>query len=217
MKTFDVDSCRLFPEIEECPPVQLEKFLFSKGYRLIAGTDEVGRGCLAGPVFAAAVILPPDHGIEGIKDSKMLTARQRELLSEKIKEVAVSWALGVVEVSEIDRINIFQASLKAMCIAVQALSSKPDILLLDGKHSIPLFIPQKPTVKGDRHFQSVGAASIIAKVARDRLMCDLEKRFPKFSFSVHKGYPTAQHREEIRKHGPTSVHRMSFKLLEEDS
>lgn len=210
-----MQALQLFPEIEECHPTQLEKLLYSKGYHLIAGTDEVGRGCLAGPVFAAAVILPPDHGVAGIKDSKLLTARQREMLSEKIKEVAISWTIGRVESQEIDQINIFQASLKAMCLAVQQLTSKPDILLLDGKHSIPLFLPQKPTVKGDRHYQSVGAASIIAKVARDKLMVELETQYPKYSFSIHKGYPTLQHRKEIKQNGPSPIHRMSFKLLEE--
>ena len=210
-----MQGATLFPEIEDCHPQQLEKLLYSKGYHLIAGTDEVGRGCLAGPVFAAAVILPQDHGIEGIKDSKLLTPRQREMLAGKIKEVAISWAIGRIEADEIDRINIFQASLKAMCMAVQKLSHPPDVLLLDGKHSIPLFLPQKPPVKGDRHYQSVGAASIIAKVARDKLMGELEKQYPHYSFSIHKGYPTAQHREEIKKYGPSPIHRMSFKLLEE--
>ncbi len=205
-----------FTDIPDCPPQQLEAFLYKKGYRLIAGTDEVGRGCLAGPVFAAAVILPQDHGIEGIKDSKMLSSRQRELIAEKIKESAISWALGIVEPKEIDQINIFQASLKAMCVAVQQLSAKPDVLLLDGKHSIPMFIPQKPTVKGDRYYQSVGAASIIAKVARDKLMVELEKQYPHYSFSVHKGYPTLQHRKEIKQYGPSLIHRMSFKLLGEE-
>lgn len=211
-----MQSSILFPEIQDCPPQQLEAMLYSRGYRFIAGTDEVGRGCLAGPVFAAAVILPQDHGIEGIKDSKLLTAKQREILEEKIKEVAVSWAVGIVDSKEIDQINIFQASLKAMCLAVQQLSHSPDLLLLDGKHSIPLFLPQKPTVKGDRHYQSVGAASILAKVARDRKMCELEIQYPCYSFSVHKGYPTEQHRKEIQQHGPSPIHRMSFKLLGED-
>lgn len=206
----------LFPNIPDCHPSKFESELYSRGYHLIAGTDEVGRGCLAGPVFAAAVILPKDHGIEGIKDSKLLTARQREILSEKIREIALTWAIGRVDSQEIDRINIFQASLKAMCMAVQQLSHSPDVLLLDGKHSIPLFLPQKPTVKGDRYYQSVGAASIIAKVARDQVMREFEEKYSHYSFSIHKGYPTAQHRKEIKKYGPSPIHRMSFKLLGEE-
>lgn len=211
-----MNSSELFPDIFSLHPSRFEKALFSKGLNHVAGTDEVGRGCLAGPVVAAAVILPPVHGIRGIKDSKLLTSQQRENLSEQIKAVALAYSLAEVSSAEIDLINIFQASLKAMVIAVQALQKVPEFLLIDGKFKIPMNLPQKPVVKGDLHCKSIAAASILAKVARDEMMKKLEERFPAYSFSIHKGYPTPQHRREIKEHGPSAIHRMSFKLLSED-
>ncbi len=207
----------LFPEIFKLHPSRFEKALFTQGLSTIAGTDEVGRGCLAGPVVAAAVILPRDHGIRGIKDSKLLSASQRDILSEEIKAVALTYAVSEVSPAEIDLINIFQASLRAMVNAVQQLKIQPEILLIDGMHRIPLVLPQKPVIKGDLHCKTIGAASILAKVARDRMMKQLEERFPVYSFSVHKGYPTPQHRREIKEHGPSPIHRMSFKLLKEET
>lgn len=185
----------------------------SRGCRFLAGTDEVGRGCLAGPVVAAAVILPEFHAIEGIKDSKLLSPAQREKLYGEITEQAVAWGVGVIGVSEIDRINIFHASLKAMSEAVGKLKPSPDFLLIDGKHKIPFAVAQRPVVKGDRHCESIAAASIVAKVSRDRMMAEFEREYPNFTFSVHKGYPTEKHREELREHGPLPIHRRSFNLL----
>jgi ribonuclease HII len=206
------DSSALFSKQPEFDPTLYESELRQKGYRWVAGTDEVGRGALAGPVVAAVVILPYPHSIEGIKDSKLLTPPQREKLFGEISQKAVAWAVGRIEADEIDRINIFQASLKAMVQAVQKLSISPEILLVDGSHRVPLFIPQKAIVKGDRYCLSIGAASILAKVTRDRLMKDLELEYPHYRFSVHKGYPTKQHRDEIRQHGISSLHRKSFRL-----
>lgn len=206
----------LYPEVFSLHPSCYEKELFSKGLCHVAGTDEVGRGCLAGPVVAAAVILPKNHGIHGIKDSKLLSAAQREKLSLEIKAIALSYAVSEVSPAEIDLINIFQASLKAMVIAVQQLKLQPEILLIDGKFRVPMALPQKPVIKGDLHCQAIGAASILAKVARDQKMKEFEMRFPAYSFSLHKGYPTPQHRREIKEHGPSPIHRMSFKLLKEE-
>jgi len=211
-----VNSSELFPEMKDTHPSCYEKELHARGFAYLAGTDEVGRGCLAGPVVAAAVILPPHHGVEGIKDSKLLSAKQRERLFDEIREVALSYSVSQVDPAEIDLLNIFQASLKAMVLSVQQLSVKPDMLLVDGMHSIPLFMPQKPVIQGDRHCKSIGAASILAKVTRDRMMKEFEERFPAYSFSVHKGYPTEQHRREIKQHGPSPIHRMSFRLLGEE-
>ncbi len=205
-----------FEKLREVSAPELETYLRCQGYSSIAGTDEVGRGCLAGPVVAAAVILPHPLATQGIKDSKQLSAAQREKLYDQISSEALAWGLGIVEAPEIDEINIFQASLKAMRLAVAALSIQPEILLLDGKHKIPSFLPQHPVVKGDQYCLSIGAASILAKVTRDRLMRELEGDYPDFQFSLHKGYPTEQHRNEIRRHGPTKIHRQSFRLLKED-
>ncbi len=200
-------------KFEETSPAFYEKKLREQGKVLIAGTDEVGRGCLAGPVMAAAVILPASHSIQGIKDSKLLSPKQREKIFDEIVKVALTWAVAKVEVFEIDQINIFQASLKAMVLAVGQLSKIPDFLLIDGKFPLPLSMPQKAVVKGDLHCQSIAAASILAKVTRDREMSELEKKYPGFSFSVHKGYPTKKHREEIREWGVSEIHRKSFTLL----
>lgn len=202
--------------MKDTHPSCYEKELHARGFAHVAGTDEVGRGCLAGPVVAAAVILPPDHGLMGIKDSKLLSAKQRERLFDEIREAALSYSISQVDPAEIDLLNIFQASLKAMALSVQQLSVKPDMLLIDGMHPIPLFMPQRPVIKGDRHCKNIGAASILAKVTRDRMMKEFEDRFPAYSFSVHKGYPTEQHRREIKHHGPSPIHRMSFRLLGEE-
>jgi len=182
---------------------------------VLAGTDEVGRGCLAGPVVAAAVILPEDFKIRGLTDSKLLTPEEREAFYLKIEKAALSWGVGIVEVEEIDRINIFHASLKAMAIAVQKLTQAPDLLLVDGNQRVPIVQRQMPVVKGDLYCKSISAASILAKVTRDRMMCEMEKSYPAFRFSAHKGYATVQHRQEIREHGPLPIHRKSFNLFGE--
>ncbi len=194
---------------------QEERQFFFQGYQWIAGVDEVGRGCLAGPVFAAAVILPRDCILPGLNDSKKLKASVRETLSEQILRQAVANHIAIVSVEEIDRINIFHASLKAMRLAIEGLSQSPDLVLIDGKFSVDISIPQKPLVGGDGRFASIAAASIIAKVARDRFMAEQERIFPDYGFAKHKGYGTAQHLRELRKHGPTPLHRRSFSPVRE--
>jgi len=176
----------------------------------IAGVDEAGRGPLAGPVVAASVILPKDLKIPGLKDSKQLTEKQRDGFYEIIKEKALAFAVGIVEPWEIDRINILKASLKAMQISVSKLKVKPSLLFIDGPYAIESRLPQKTLKKGDARSITIAAASVIAKVTRDRMMIDFERRYPNFSFSVHKGYGTELHLKELKKHGPTPIHRMTF-------
>lgn len=187
-----------------------EKELYSKGVGLIAGIDEAGRGPLAGPVVAAAVILPRCAGLSGIRDSKKLTPKQRDRFYEKIMKVAVAHGVGIIEPEEIDKVNIFRASLKAMRVAVDNLSVNPEYLLIDGPYGIEHSIPQQPIKKGDELSRSIAAASIIAKVTRDRIMCEMERVYPKFGFSVHKGYGTVKHFEELASNGPTPIHRRTF-------
>ncbi|TRZ50864.1 ribonuclease HII [bacterium] len=182
------------------------------GYRSIAGIDEVGRGPLAGPVVAAAVILPPDYKNREIKDSKQLTAKKRDSLSEIIRQDALSIGLSVVEASFIDEVNIFQATLVAMKEATLNLSLTPDYLLIDGPHRIFVSIPQETIVKGDTRSVSVASASIIAKVTRDRIMEIYDRQFPQYNFFKNKGYATEEHREAIKKHGHCKIHRRSFIL-----
>jgi ribonuclease HII len=190
---------------------RFEKTLNEQGFELIAGVDEAGRGCLAGPVVAAAVILPKEQHIEGLKDSKQLTEKQRERLYGVIEGVAVSIATGIVDSREIDRTNILRASLAAMQIAVDGLKVIPEFLLIDGQQMIEHEIPQRAVVKGDSLSISIAAASVIAKVTRDRIMCVLEPLYHPFQFSVHKGYGTKLHLEELAKHGPSPLHRMTFR------
>jgi ribonuclease HII len=206
----------------------LEAEIYARGYSCIAGIDEAGRGPLAGPVVAAAVILPPGFRERGIKDSKLLTALQRESLEPVIKTNAISWGLGVVEVEEIDRINILQASLRAMALACEALQPAPECVLIDGNRTIPLeffaltcnsapsTVPRQTTiVKGDRICLSVAAASIIAKVARDQIMIQLDRAYPRYGFASHKGYACPAHLEALRRYGPSPVHRRSFAPVRE--
>jgi ribonuclease HII len=190
-----------------------ERKLRAQGFTAIAGLDEAGRGPLAGPVVAAAVILPENKRWPGIKDSKMLSAAQREegfdLLSQKASAVGV----GIVEVAEIDRCNIFRASLKAMEIAIQNLPSPPDYLLIDGNHGLKLGIPEEAVIHGDRLCTSIAAASIIAKVTRDRLMLQYHEQYPDYNFARHKGYSTQEHLDAIEKFGCCPIHRQSFKRI----
>jgi ribonuclease HII len=195
---------------------------YARGFKTIAGIDEVGRGPLAGPVVAAAVVLPRDFCHAEIRDSKLLSAKQREKLAPLIRQNAQGWGLGVVEVDEIDRINILQASLLAMVKALSALEPPPDCLLIDGNQPIParLFqesrflsgsLPhQKTIVKGDQICLSIAAASIVAKVARDEMMIGYDKEFPHYGFAGHKGYGSAAHLEALRRFGPSPIHRKSF-------
>lgn len=175
-----------------------------------AGCDEAGRGCLAGPVVAAAVILDWKNPIDGLKDSKKLTIRQREILFEQICKKAAAWSIAEVSVEEIDRINILNASILAMQRAVKNLSLSPGLLLIDGNKFPQWEVPHRCFVKGDARFQSIAAASILAKVHRDRLMANLHHQFPVYQWLKNKGYPTKAHIEAIRKSGISQHHRRKF-------
>ncbi|MCW5606046.1 MAG: ribonuclease HII [Burkholderiales bacterium] len=176
----------------------------------ICGVDEAGRGPLAGPVFAAAVVLDPAAPIDGLADSKKLSARKRELLAEEIKSRAVAWGLGRASVEEIDSLNILRASLLAMRRAVETLTVAPRRVLVDGLHCPELSCPAEAVVKGDATVAAISAASILAKVARDTLMLELHGLYPQYRFDLHKGYPTALHLAALREHGVSDVHRCSF-------
>ena len=179
-----------------------------------AGCDEAGRGCLAGPVFAAAVILPDDFADERLNDSKQLSERQREVLREVIEREAVAWAVARVDSAEIDEINILNASIEAMHRALADLSVRPEHVLVDGNRFRPYGdIPYHCIVKGDGKYQSIAAASILAKTHRDAYMCRLHEEFPVYGWRQNKGYPTREHRQQIRLHGPSPYHRRSFRLL----
>ncbi|MFH1033888.1 MAG: ribonuclease HII [Pseudomonadota bacterium] len=180
------------------------------GYALVAGVDEVGRGPLAGPVVAGAVILPAGWDDPGVDDSKRLTAARRERLSEVVKATALAWSLGLVEPAEIDRLNIHQASLLAMTRAVAALARRPDYLLVDGRFTLALDMAQRAVVGGDGAIASVAAASILAKVHRDGLMQGWHQRWPAYNFAANKGYGTAEHCQALKEHGPCPLHRRSF-------
>lgn len=196
---------------------QYEKEAKAKGYTMIAGTDEVGRGPLAGPVVAAAVILPEDIDLPGINDSKKLTEKQRETLMEKIKREAISWAIMEVDERMIDELNILEASRVAMQQAVKALPKQADFVLVDGLDNPMITLPSQAIVKGDSKSISIAAASIIAKVYRDRLMKVYDKAYPGYGFAENKGYPTAEHIKAIETLGPTPIHRMSFAPLKNDN
>lgn len=177
---------------------------------IIAGVDEVGRGPLAGPVVSAAVILGPEHGIIGLTDSKKLSAKKREMLAQEIKTRAICWALGRAEVDEIDAINILQASLLSMSRAVAELSQKPEKVLVDGNRLPALNIPAEAIVKGDLLVEEISAASIIAKVSRDKEMVAMAEKYPQYGFERHMGYPTAYHMAALQKHGICDIHRRSY-------
>ncbi|MFA4904924.1 MAG: ribonuclease HII [Candidatus Margulisiibacteriota bacterium] len=193
------------------PSFKYENFYRKEGYRLIAGADEVGRGSLAGPVVAAAVILDPKKKIKGLNDSKKLSAKQREKLFKVIEQKAVGIGVGVVDEKTIDRINITQASLLAIRLAMESLSPSPNLLLIDGRDRLPLPFPQKPIVSGDSISASIAAASIIAKVLRDRVMEKLDVNYPEYGFAMHKGYGTARHLRELKQKGPCLLHRRSYR------
>ena len=179
-----------------------------------AGLDEVGRGCLAGPVVAAAVILPRDYTHPILNDPKQLTRLQREILRTDIKRDALAWAVAEVSHEDIDRINILKASFLAMHRAVDALLIKPEHLLVDGNRFVPYpMIPHTCIIKGDAHYLSIAAASVLAKTYRDDLMEELGREFPAYGWAKNVGYPTPIHRAAIREFGPTKYHRMSFRLL----
>lgn len=189
----------------------IESQLFAAGHRLIAGADEVGRGAVAGPVVAAAVILNPFRVPAGINDSKQLTRRQRERLVDEIRAGALAFAIARIEHDEIDRINIHHASLAAICEAVKALNPHPDYVLIDGKFRAPqLDCPQAAIIKGDSLSVSIAAASILAKVARDQWMREADEQYPGYGFAKHVGYHTRAHQQAISQLGPSAIHRLTF-------
>lgn len=182
---------------------------------LICGVDEAGRGPLAGPVCAAAVILDADNPIDGLADSKELSEKQRDILAPIIRERALAWAVAYAEVGEIDRLNILQATLLAMRRAVLALPIQPQQVLVDGLHCPQIDIPSQAIVQGDSKVAAISAASILAKTARDALMLQLHEQYPHYGFAAHKGYPTAAHLAALREHGVSPVHRRSFRPVRE--
>lgn len=196
-----------------------EKNMFNQGYQLIAGLDEAGRGPLAGPVVAACVIIGPDFKLDSeelllVADSKKLSAKKRELLFKVIKEKALAVEIGVVDNLEIDKINILQASFLAMRRSLKKIKVKPDYLLVDGKFKIPkIYTPQKNIIGGDANTWLIAAASIIAKVSRDWLMENYDKKYPEYGFCRHKGYGTKEHLANIEKYGGSPIHRYSFAPL----
>ena len=217
----------LAPERRGPDGTSYETDALSRGFRCVAGVDEVGRGPLAGPVVAAAVVFDPGAFNPDIKDSKLLTARKRERLADWIKEQSASWAVGVAGPQEIDRFNILRASLLAMARAVRGLVVTPDYLMVDGPYGIPAAslmedggpwaaAPAQRTVKGgDRLCFSIAAASIVAKVARDRMMTELDALYPEYGFASHKGYRSRRHSAALDRYGPCPIHRRSFKPVRE--
>lgn len=182
-----------------------------------AGTDEAGRGCLAGPVYAAAVILPDDFSHPLLNDSKRMTERNRDLLRSVIEAEAVSWAVGVVTAAEIDEINILRASILAMHRALEGLDRRPGGIVVDGNRFYPWNgVEHRTVVKGDGKYANIAAASVLAKTHRDEYMTALAEKFPQYNWAVNKGYPTRDHREAIARFGPSPHHRMTFRLLPED-
>jgi ribonuclease HII len=190
-----------------------ERELWADGFERVAGVDEAGVGPLAGPVVAAAVIFRPGFGIAGVDDSKKLTPERRELLAGSIRQNALAYSVALVEPDEIDRINVYQATLRAMALAVEGLAFKPEHLLVDARRIPGCDLPQDAIIKGDAHCHAIAAASILAKTTRDDLMRYYERVFPGYGFADHKGYPTEAHRNAIRRLGPCAIHRMSFTLL----
>jgi ribonuclease HII len=190
---------------------RLENAIRRTGVRFVAGVDEVGRGCLAGPVMAGAVVLDPDRLVSGIADSKLLSAEERERLFDEIVQSALAWTVTRVDAAEIDRINIHRASLQAMRDAVLALAPIPGFVLVDGFRIPGLSMPQRALVGGDRRSSAIAAASILAKVTRDRVMVSLHAEDPRYGFDQHKGYATRQHLDAVARFGYSSVHRKTFR------
>ena len=191
---------------------RLNLVLQQQGYGRIAGVDEAGRGALAGPVVASAVILPIACRIPGLTDSKQLTPRQRDRLFEEIQRTAIAIGVGCIDSKEIDRLNILRATMQAMRQAIEQINPPPDYVLVDGSQLPPISPPAQAIPKGDALIQSISAASVMAKVTRDRLMIELDGVYPHYGFQRHKGYGTHQHRQAIAQVGPCPIHRMSFRL-----
>ena len=193
------------------PDYEFEKAAVNSGFSCICGVDEAGRGPLAGPVCAAAVILPEGAVIEGLDDSKKLTEKKRERLYDIIRETAVAYSVAYGTLEEIETVNILEATYLAMNRAIEGLTVKPDFALIDGNR-VPrgIKIPCETVVKGDSKSMSVAAASVLAKVTRDRLMLEYDKKYPEYNFKKHKGYGTKEHTELIKQYGPCEIHRLSF-------
>ena len=202
--------CSLYKYKEENMDFQYEQAAAEKGYKSICGVDEAGRGPLAGPVFAAAVILPEGCVIEGLNDSKKLSEKKREALYDIIAEKAVSWSVASVDEKTIDEINILQATYLAMRKAVEGISVPADYALIDGNRMPPLSVDGETVIKGDSLSPSIAAASIMAKVSRDRFMLELDKKYPQYQFAKHKGYGTKLHYEMLEQFGISECHRRSF-------
>ncbi len=214
------DSCllyffMLFHSFPTQPKDYFEKMYYGQGYQRIAGVDEVGRGPLAGPVVAAAVILPKDGIGEELFDSKQISSKKREVLYKTILAEAQGVGIGIIGQEEIDHLNILQATLKAMALAIGELPIHPDFILIDGPQGIAVPIPQKPIRKGDQLSNSIAAASIVAKVTRDRMMLECHQKYPQYNFAKHKGYGTKEHRRAIEKFGVCELHRKTFRGVKE--
>lgn len=190
--------------------MEYENNLYSQGYNIIAGIDEAGRGPLAGPVVACAVILKKDERVEGVNDSKKLSPKKRDKLFDEIIDKCVAYGIGIIDNKVIDEINILEATRLAMKQAIENLKVQPDYLLIDAETHIATNIPLKGIIKGDSLSQSIAAASIIAKVTRDRMLLELDKKYPEYLFSKHKGYGTALHIAKIKEYGLTDIHRKTF-------
>ncbi|MEA3333371.1 MAG: ribonuclease HII [Pseudomonadota bacterium] len=197
--------------MSDSPKEALVGLMARLGRPVVVGVDEVGRGCLAGPVVATAVLLHPGFSLPGVDDSKTLSSGQRELIFAQLAKSGVSFGLGVVSAQEVDRINILQASLKAMVKALTALRQVFDLVVVDGRQRLPLHLPQYPLIRGDSLCLPVAVASIIAKVVRDRQMLYYDSRFPEYGFARHKGYGTVQHRRALTLNGPCALHRRTFR------
>lgn len=202
-------------EVNEKNLLSYEQELYEKGIKLIAGTDEVGRGPLVGPVVAAAVILPENYYLEGLDDSKKLTEKKREKYYDIIYKDAISIGIGIVDAKTIDEINILEASRLAMKKAIEDLKIKPEYILSDAMKLDNQSIPYKDIIHGDALSESIAAASVIAKVTRDRMMYDLDKEHPEYGFAKHKGYPTKLHLENLKKYGVLDNYRFSYKPVKE--
>lgn len=204
----------LFP-MADPDPLYFEARARGNGYNMVAGIDEAGRGPLAGPVVAAAVVLPESFDLPGLTDSKCLNPGQRETLYPQIRQQAVSVGIGLVNPADIDRLNILQATLQSMQLAVSRLGSRADYLLIDGISPLPVSTPQETIKKGDSRSLSIAAASVVAKVVRDRIMTAFDRHYPQYGFARHKGYGSAEHRKAIETYGPSSLHRMTFRGVRE--
>lgn len=205
----------LFPLFRETDRFSFEREFFRQGFQIIAGTDEAGRGPLAGPVVAASVVLPLDCDYQQFNDSKKLTVKARNRLFDVLQDMAVSIGVSIIPETVIDQINILQASLLAMKKSLEALTVSPDFVLVDGKFPVPVAVSQQALVKGDSRSASIAAASIVAKVTRDEIMVKYHRQYPQYNFYKNKGYPTAEHRRVLAAEGPCPLHRRSFAGVKE--